>query len=69
MKRAKRQPTVDMLPEYDFASMKGGVRGQYVNAYRAGNNLVLLEPGMAKAFPSDAPVNDGLRVVRPAKNG
>ena len=69
-----------MLPEYDFASMKGGVRGKYVQAYRAGNNLVLLDPEMAKAFPTDAAVNDALRAVltisrvarpanRPAKNG
>jgi hypothetical protein len=26
----------EMLPEYDFASMQGGVRGKYYNALRAG---------------------------------
>ena len=53
----------DMLPEYDFASMKGGVRGKYVNKYRAGTNLVLLEPQVADAFPTDAAVNQALRAV------
>ena len=29
----------DMLPEYDFAKMKGGVRGKYYNAYREGHTV------------------------------
>ena len=28
----------DLRPEYDFASMKGGVRGKYAKRYRAGTN-------------------------------
>ena len=53
----------DLLPEYDFASMKGGVRGKYVARLRKGSNIVLLEPEIAKAFPSDAAVNEALRGV------
>jgi hypothetical protein len=52
-----------MRPEYDFAAMKGGVRGKYVWRYRAGTNLVLLEPEVAEAFPNDAAVNEALRAV------
>ena len=52
-----------MLPEYDFASMKGGVRGKYAAQYRARTNLVLLDPELAEAFPSDAAVNQALRAV------
>ncbi len=52
-----------MRPEYDFASMKGGVRGKYVNRYRARTNLVLLDPELAEAFPTDAAVNNALRAV------
>ncbi len=63
MKKANRKPIDDMLPEYDFASMKGGVRGKYVNKYRAGTNLVLLDPEVAEAFPTDAAVNQALRAV------
>jgi len=50
-----------MRPEYDFASMKGGVRGKYVRRFRAGTNLVLLEADVAKAFPTNAAVNEALR--------
>jgi len=52
-----------MRPEYDFASMKGGVRGKYVKRYREGTNLILLDPELAEAFPTDAAVNDALRAV------
>lgn len=63
MKKAKRKSANDMLPEYDFASMKGGVRGKYAAQYRAGTNLVLLDPKVAEAFPTDAAVNQALRAV------
>ena len=29
----------DMRPEYDFANMKGGIRGKYYKAYRAGHTV------------------------------
>ncbi len=63
MKRASRKSAGDMRPEYDFASMKGGVRGKYVKKYRAGTNLVLLDPEVAEAFPTDAAVNQALRAL------
>ena len=63
MKKANQKLKDDILQEYDFASMKGGVRGKYVNQYRAGTNLVLLDPAVARAFPSDAAVNQALRAV------
>lgn len=53
----------DLRPEYNFAQMEGGVRGKYVERYRAGMNLVLLDPDVAQAFPNDAAVNDALRVL------
>jgi hypothetical protein len=63
MKKNNRRSTNDMRPEYDFASMKGGVRGKYAKRYRAGTNLILLDPELAKAFPTDAAVNRALRAV------
>jgi hypothetical protein len=63
MKKANRKSVNDMRPEYDFASMKGGVRGKYANRYRAGTNLVLLDPELAEAFPTEAAVNNALRAV------
>ena len=54
----------ELRPEYDLrALLKGGVRGQYVARYRAGTNLVLLDPDVARAFPDEAAVNDALRLV------
>jgi uncharacterized protein len=32
-----------LRPEYDFSQLEGGVRGKYVERYRAGTNLVLLD--------------------------
>ena len=63
MKKANRKSADVLRPEYDFASMKGGVRGKYAAQYRAGTNLVLLDPEVAEAFPTDAAVNQALRAV------
>jgi hypothetical protein len=52
-----------MRPEYDFASMKGGVRAKYHTEYRKGTNVVLLEPDVAEAFPTEQAVNEALRVA------
>ena len=63
MKKANQTLNDDIRPEYDFASMKGGVRGKYVKQYRAGTNIALLDPGVARSFPTDAAVNQSLRAV------
>ena len=53
----------ELRPEYDFSAMGNGVRGKYVDRYRVGTNLVLLDPEIAKAFPTDASVNEALRLL------
>ena len=54
----------ELRPEYDLSKLlKEGVRGKYVERYRAGTNLVLLAPDVAQAFPNDATVNEALRLV------
>jgi hypothetical protein len=63
MKRSNRKSANGMRAEYDFASMKGGVRGKYAKQYRSGTNLVLLDPDLAEAFPTEAAVSDALRIV------
>jgi hypothetical protein len=50
----------DMRPEYDFS---GGVRGKYVQRFREGTNIVVLEPDVAAEFKDSAAVNDALRKV------
>jgi hypothetical protein len=51
----------DIRPEYDFASMSGGVRGKYVEKLRRESNIVVLEPEVAAAFPTGDAVNAALR--------
>uniref|UniRef100_A0A7C4W030 Uncharacterized protein n=1 Tax=Desulfatirhabdium butyrativorans TaxID=340467 RepID=A0A7C4W030_9BACT len=54
----------ELRSEYDlYKLLKGGVRGKYVVRYRAGTNLVLLDPDVAKAFPDEDAVNETLRLV------
>ena len=61
MKKVEPDEKDDLRPEYDFSQMKGGVRGKYVERYREGTNLVLLDPDIAAAFPDAKAVNDALR--------
>ena len=53
----------DMRPEYDLSTLKNEVRGKYVNRYREGTNVVLLEPEVHKSFPDSASVNAALRLL------
>lgn len=63
-KPTKSEKQDELLPEYDLKQLlKHGVRGKYAQRYRAGTNLVLLEPDVAKEFPNDKAVNDALRLV------
>ena len=60
-KKANQEDEDYLRPEYDFSKMKGGVRGKYVERYREGSNLVLLDPDIAAAFPDAKAVNAALR--------
>lgn len=53
----------DMQAEYDFSAMKVGVRGKYYERYRKGTNVVLLQPDVAEAFPTESAVNEALRGI------
>jgi hypothetical protein len=59
MKRKVRRK-LEMLPEYDF---RKGIRGKYAARYAKGTNIVLLEPDVARVFPSSKLVNETLRAV------
>lgn len=58
MKKAVKD---ELKPEYDFASMPGGVRGKYAARYRQGVNIVKLDDDVFAAFPDAKAVNDALR--------
>lgn len=49
-----------MRAEYDFSR---GVRGKYARRYARGANVVVLEPDVAKVFPSTEAVNRSLRAL------
>lgn len=64
MKKSQSEMDDELRSEYDLRDLlKGAVRGKYVERYRAGTNLVLLDPDVAKAFPSEQAVNAALRLV------
>jgi len=48
---AKRS-TEEMRTEYDFSQLTGAVRGKYYSRAKAGTNLVLIDPNLAKVFPN-----------------
>jgi hypothetical protein len=56
MKRMQKDK--DMLEEYNF---RKGIRGKYAKRYRAGTNVVVIEPDIAKFFPDNDAVNQALR--------
>ena len=58
--RVHQNDNDEIRPEYDFSH---GVRGKRYEAYRAGTNVVFLEPDVAKAFADSASVNQVLRLL------
>ena len=63
MKKTTQTLTDDLRPEYDFASMKGGIRGKYLRRAREGTNIVLIEPEVTDACPTEQAVNEALKGV------
>ena len=62
-KETEKRRSNDLRPEYDLSRLKGGVRGKYYKEAKAGTNLVLLDPDMARAFPDSRSVNRALRLL------
>lgn len=68
MKRKNKTDIDDLRAEYDFSKLKSAVKGKYAARYRAGTNLVHLEPDVARVFADDESVNQALRsLMRLAK--
>jgi hypothetical protein len=64
MSKDKTKAEKDKLrPEYDLSKLEGKVRGKYVERYREGTNLVLLESDVQEAFPDSGAVNEALRML------
>ena len=70
MKKAKRKTASRLRSKYGFATVEDVVRSLYLKRYRAGTRLILLDPELAKAFPTEDDVNDALRAfLRMTKSG
>ena len=58
--KANSEGDENILPEYDFTN---AVRGKHHEAYKAGTNVVFLEPDIAKVFKDSESVNRVLRLL------
>jgi hypothetical protein len=53
----------EIREEYDFASMKGGIRGKYAKAFDQSATTILLDSDVAEIFPDSQSVNEALRTL------
>ena len=51
----------ELRPEYKREDLGQGIRGKYFESYQKGTNLILLNPDVAKVFPTEAAVNKALK--------
>ncbi len=58
----KQNEKDEMLDEYDFSN---GVRGKYVGRLMKNQNVIILEPDVAKVFTDSESVNQALRGLLP----
>ncbi len=56
----KNKNNNEMLTEYDFSN---GVRGKFAKQFKAGSNIVILEPDVAKIYHDSKTVNATLRAA------
>jgi len=63
MKKGKNKSSDELRPECNRSDFTTLVRGKYAARLAKGSNIVVLEPEVAEAFPSDKPVNDALRAL------
>ncbi len=50
----------ELRKEYRREDLGRGVRGKYYGQYMKGTNFVLLQPEVARAFPTSEAVNEAL---------
>jgi hypothetical protein len=60
MKKDKALVEDDLRPEYHRSDFGELVRGKYVERLKKGSNVVVLDPRVARAFPTSEAVNDAL---------
>ena len=58
-----KQDDYELNDEYDLSKMTILPKGRFSPERRIGTNVVLLDPDIAQAFPSDEEVNEALRLL------
>ena len=53
----------ELRDEYDLSKMTILPKGRFDPKRRIGKNVVVLDPDIARAFPSDEAVNEALRLL------
>ncbi len=53
----------ELRDEYDLSALPVVASGRYAPEHRTARNLIVLDPDVADAFPSDKAVNEALRLV------
>jgi hypothetical protein len=53
----------ELKEEYDLSQMTILPKGRFDPKRRLGNNVIVLEPDVAKAFPNDEAVNEALLLL------
>lgn len=60
MKKVNPSSSDDLRPEYKRSDFGRLVRGKYVERLKKGSNVVILDPRVARAFPTSEAVNETL---------
>ena len=59
----KSNDDYELQEEYDLSQLPIMPKGRYASGHRLGSNVVVLEPDLAQAFPTDESVNKVLRLI------
>jgi hypothetical protein len=60
MKKGESSSGDELRPEYRRSDFGELVRGKYVERLKKGSNVVVLDPRVARAFPTSEAVNEAL---------
>ena len=63
MRKSTDPNDYELRDEYDLSKMAVVPKGRYAPERRAKKNVAVLEPDIARAFPTDDSVNEALRLV------
>jgi hypothetical protein len=62
-KSINKQDDYELKEEYDLSKMTILPKGRFDPKHRIGNNVIVLEPDVAKAFPDNEAVNEDLHLI------